>query len=285
MRYIDKQHKIPLLRWHAALAASTAVALTAGADGLHAQGVVAAGPEPTLSLPGITIFGAARDDRALLDTPNAESVVGAEQIRRRQPSTYQELLDDVPGLTIEGGPRGVSQEINIRGFQDEHVVLHVDGGRQNFNLAHRGRFFTDPMIRKQVVVLRGGASTLFGSGAIGGVLFVDTKDAEDVIAPGSTAGGEVQLGYNSNGDEFSVGATGATKVGPFDALIFASGRERGSDIEDGNGDDIVDSQIDSRNYLLKFGFEPTDALHFEANLNPADNPFVNLDALVYYDNT
>ena len=216
-------------------------------------------------LPEILIFGAARDDRALLDTPNAVSVVGGEAIRRRQPSTYAELLDDVPGLTIGGGPRGVSQEVNIRGFQDEQVVLRVDGGRQNFNLAHRGRFFTDPMILKQVEVLRGGASTLFGSGALGGVVFVDTKDARDVIDPGRTVGGEVKLGFSSNGEEWSYGATGAVQHGAFDALVFLSGRDRGADLEDGSGADIIDSEIDSENYLLKLGFEPTDGLRLETS--------------------
>ena len=219
----------------------------------------------TFRLPDIVIFGAARDERALLDTPNAASVVGEESIRRRQPSTYAEMLDDVPGLSIEGGPRGVSQEINIRGFQDEQVVLRLDGGRQNFNLAHRGRFFTDPMILKQVEVLRGGASTLFGSGALGGVVFTDTKDARDVIDPDKSVGGEVSLGYNSNGDEFKYGATGAVQQGAFDALIFLSGRDRGSDIEDGSGDDIVDSEIDSGNYLLKFGLEPAEGLRLETS--------------------
>jgi hemoglobin/transferrin/lactoferrin receptor protein len=78
------------------------------------------------------------------------------------------LIGDVPGLLIEGGPRGVAQEPNIRGFQDEQVVLRLDGGRLNFNRGHSGRFFFDPDIIQRVEVVRGGASTLFGSGAIWG---------------------------------------------------------------------------------------------------------------------
>lgn len=303
-----------------AVALTSAMALQTG---LAAAQDAGASTDDTFRLPDIVIFGAARDERALLDTPNAASVAGEETIRRRQPSTYAELLDDVPGLTIEGGPRGVSQEINIRGFQDEQVVLRLDGGRQNFNLAHRGRFFTDPMILKQVEVLRGGASTLFGSGALGGVVFVDTKDARDVIEPGKSVGGEVKLGYNSNGEEWRYGATGAVQAGAFDALIFASGRDRGSDLEDGDGADIVDSEIDSENYLLKFGVEPADGLRIETSFqryeddgvtppntnaqgspttsvnrdlrhdalrarlewDPSGNPLVNVDALFFYNNT
>ncbi len=279
--------------------------------------------QQTFELPEITVFGGARDERALLDTPNAASVVGEQEMIRRQPSTYAELIGDEPGVTIEGGPRGVSQEINIRGFQDEQVVLRLDGARQNFNLAHRGRFFTDPMILKQVEILRGGASTLFGSGALGGVVFLDTKDAADVIRPGRALGGEVKLAYNSNGEEFLVGATAAARSGPFDVLVFGAYRPRSDDIRDGGGNDIVDSQIDSQNYLAKLGLEPFDGLRLEASYqryeddgvtppntnvqgtptssvnreleyettrlklewDPAGNSLIKLDALFYYNDT
>ncbi|WP_146193098.1 TonB-dependent hemoglobin/transferrin/lactoferrin family receptor [Maritimibacter sp. 55A14] len=297
------------------ISVSAAICCTLQAGGAMAQ--------QTLDLPVITIFGGARDERALFDTPNAASVVGEQEVIRRQPSTYEELIGDEPGLTIEGGPRGVSQEINIRGFQDEQVVLRLDGARQNFNLAHRGRFFTDPMILKQAEVLRGGASTLFGSGALGGVVFLDTKDAADIIAPGRSTGAQAKLGYNSNGNEFLSAGTVAAKSGPFDVLLFGAYRPRSDDIRDGNGDDIIDSAIDSQNYLAKFGLEPSEGLRLEfshqhyqdegrtppntnaqgsattsvdrdldydttrLNLewNPSGNSLINLDTLLYYNNT
>lgn len=284
---------------------------------------VGAAAQDAVTLPEITVFGGARDDRPLFQTPNAASVVGAQEVIRRQPSTYEELIGDEPGVTIEGGPRGVSQEINIRGFQDEQVVLRLDGARQNFNLAHRGRFFTDPMILKQVEVLRGGGSTLFGSGALGGVVFLDTKDAADLIEPGRTTGGELKFGYNSNGDEFLAGAAAAVQAGNFDLLAFGAYRPRSDDIQDGNGDDIIDSAIDSRNYLAKLGYEAGDGLRLEFShqryedsgqtppntnaqgssttsvdrdldydttrlqleWNPAGNDAVNLTALFYRNNT
>lgn len=212
----------------------------------------------------ITVFGGARDERDLLETPNAVSVVGEQEIVRRNPSTYEELIGDLPGVTIDGGPRGVSQEPNIRGFRDEQVVIRLDGARQNFNLAHRGRFFTDPAILKQVEVLRGGASTLFGSGALGGVIFLDTKDADDVLAPGESWGGEARVGYNSQGDEILGAVTFAARAGAFDMLAFAAGRPRFSDLEDGDGAPIIDSEIDSYQGLLKLGWEPGAGHRIEA---------------------
>ncbi|MEM9098518.1 MAG: TonB-dependent receptor [Pseudomonadota bacterium] len=230
-----------------------ALILQAGA--VQAQSVDTSATGAAL-LPEIIVFGGARDNRALLETPNAVSIVDETEIRRRQASTYDELIGDLPGVTIEGGPRAISQEPNIRGFQDEQIVIRVDGARQNFDLAHRGRFFTDPAILKQVEVLRGGASTLFGSGALGGVIFLDTKDASDIVEEGALWGAELQTGFNSQGTEFHAAATAAFDAGAIDGLAFFAGRPMFNDIEDGNGDDVIGSEIDSMNGLLKLGWEP-----------------------------
>lgn len=211
-----------------------------------------------LTADDIYVYGGARDRRDLLETPNAVSVIGEHEIARRMPSTYEELLGDVPGVTIGGGPRGISQEPNIRGFQDEQVVLRVDGARQNFDLAHRGRFFTDPEILKRVEVLRGGNSVLFGSGALGGVILLDTKDAADLLDPEDTWGMRLRTGFNSQGSEFLGAATLAAQAEDFDALAFFSYRPMGDDLTDGDGAKILNSEIDSMNGLVKFGYEPGD---------------------------
>ncbi|MEM6546271.1 MAG: TonB-dependent receptor [Pseudomonadota bacterium] len=227
-----------------------------GSSQAIAQQDPAAGSGARVLLDEILVFGGARDERRLLQTPNPVTVVGPDEITRRQPSTYEELIGDQPGVTIEGGPRAISQEPNIRGFQDEQVVIRVDGARQNFDLEHRGRFFTDPTILKQVEILRGGQSTLFGSGALGGVIFLDTKDAADVLQPGEIWGGEAKVGFNSQGTEFLGAGTAAVQIGEFDALAFFAGRPMFSDIEDGNDIPIVDSELNSQNGLFKLGWEP-----------------------------
>ena len=228
----------------------------------------------------ITVFGGARDERRLLETPNAVTVLDQEEIRRKQASTYEELIGDVPGVQIGGGPRGIAQEPNIRGFQDEQVVIRIDGARQNFNLAHRGRFFTDPDALKRVEVLRGGNSTLFGSGALGGVILLETVDAADILDSGQIVGGRIKGGFSNQGREFIGSGTLALQYGDFDALGFISYRPMGEDLEDGTGDPIANSEIDAVNGIVKFGFSPGDH-RFEVSYNVYDDEGVtppNADA-------
>ncbi|SFG03359.1 TonB-dependent hemoglobin/transferrin/lactoferrin family receptor [Roseobacter denitrificans] len=229
---------------------------------LTATGATAQEVAP-VELPPITLESALRDTRDIRDTPVAASVLEGEALEQRQADTYEELIGDIPGVVIEGGPRGISQEPNIRGFQDEQVVLRFDGGRLNFNQAHRGRFFFDPDIVQRVEVVRGGGSTLFGSGALGGVISVETRDPSDLLRPGQTTGARVRLGYASNGDIFSGSTTVYGDWGNLDALAFIGTRQFGSDLDDGNGRDIRNSELDATNGLFKLGFEPAEDQRFE----------------------
>ena len=254
------------LRQHYLIASAkpfaTVVALAFGWN-LLACGPVQSQEQPNslddvIELPEITVFGASRDGRGLLETPSAVTVIGGEDMDRLQPSTYEDLLIDVPGLVIQGG-RGVAQEPNIRGFQDEQVVIRVDGARQNFNLQHRGRFFVDPALLKQVEVLRGGASAMFGSGALGGVISLETKDASDILKPGEAWGAEVNVGFNTQGSEALRAVTAALVQGNVDMLAFFSQRLMQADLQDGGYDPILDSAVDNLNGILKLTMTPNDS--------------------------
>ncbi|MEM7268737.1 MAG: TonB-dependent receptor [Pseudomonadota bacterium] len=210
--------------------------------------------EPVL-LDEVVVESANRDTRSLLDTTTAASVVSRDELERRDAATFEELIGDVPGLSIEGGPRGAAQEPNIRGFQDEQIVLRIDGGRFNFNQAHRGRFFVDPDIVERVEVIRGGGSTLQGSGALGGVISLETRDAYDLLDEGQTIGARSRTSFADNGSIFGQTATVYGAQDGFDALGFLAYRDMGEDLEDGSGTDIRASQIDVLNGLAKAGVE------------------------------
>lgn len=216
-----------------------------------------------IDLGTIELRSAFRDERPILDTPVAASVLEGEELERRQASDLQELIGDIPGVSVGGGPRAIAQEPNIRGFTDEQIVLRFDGGRFNFNQAHRGRFFIDPDIIQRVEVIRGGGSTLYGSGALGGVISFETKDAADLLQPGRTSGARLRYGYSTNGNQASVSGTAFADWGRTDALVFLGSRLMSQDLESGNGNPIPFSQLDQLNGLLKVGFEPTDDLRFE----------------------
>lgn len=214
-------------------------------------------------LPEIVVESAARDGRALLDTPSAVTVVDSAELERRQASTFEEVMGSETGATIYGGPRAIAQEPNIRGFADDQIVLRLDGARQNFGSAHRGRFFIDPDMIGRVEILRGGASALYGSGALGGAITMETKDAADFLDPGERFGGRLKLGWNSQGNAWLGSVAGAARQGPVEGVGFVAYRPMSRDLEDGDGQPIIDSDVDMMSGLAKVAFEPSLDHRFE----------------------
>ncbi len=217
-----------------------------------------------------------RTERPLFETPLSVDVVDRDDIQLQQPLSFQEVFEQVPGVEIQGGSRRIAEEPTIRGFNDTQVILRVDGARRNFDLEHRGRFLVDPDLVKRIEVVRGAASTLYGSGALGGAIDVETVDAKDLLRAGETFGVRLKGGYQTNGSEpFASGAAFGTH-GDLDLLGQFVFREVTEDLEDGNGDPILDSQDRVLNGIFKLGYQLDPAqrveLFFDAYQSNGENP-------------
>ncbi len=148
-----------------------------------AQPPAQAGTKKILDTISVT---ATRNPIKAFEYPGMVSVIGREGIQTRQPSTPDDILKFVPNVEFTGGPRRTGETPSIRGFSGPDVIVMFDGARQNFGSAHDGRFFIDPSLLKSVEVLRGPASSLYGSGGTGGIIEFRTMGAADFLAPGET---------------------------------------------------------------------------------------------------
>ncbi|TIT35615.1 MAG: TonB-dependent receptor, partial [Mesorhizobium sp.] len=131
-----------------------------------------------------------RTGETAIDSLASVSHVDQEQLERRMATTPNEMLLGVPGVAVQADARRVSSSINIRGLQDfGRVAVIVDGARQNFQRSDHGTqstFYIDPELIKSVDVIRGPVANTYGSGAIGGVVLFETKDADDYLRDGET---------------------------------------------------------------------------------------------------
>ena len=190
------------------------------------------------------------------------SHVGQEQLDRRMATTPNEMLLGVPGVAAQADARRVSTSINIRGLQDfGRVAVIVDGARQDFQRSDHGTqstFYIDPELVKSVDVIRGPVANTYGSGAIGGVVFFDTKDAEDFLKPEETWGASVTGRYESNGKGWTTSASGAYRFNEnWDVLGNIVYRDY-DDYKDGGGDTVKGTGFDVLSGLLKTTIRPTD---------------------------
>ncbi len=90
-------------------------------------------------------------------------------------------LKALPNVDVQGGARAIVQKPSIRGLSDNRIVQVIDGVRQNFDLAHRGSYFVPMSLIQEIEVIKGPSSSLWGSGALGGVVAMRTPNALDLL--------------------------------------------------------------------------------------------------------
>ena len=198
-------------------------------------------------------------EKIAINTPQAVTVLEQEDIDREQATTTGDMLKSVPAVNVTGSDRVFGEAFNIRGVgttensaDGSRIVVTVDGAPK-FNEQYRmGSFFSDPELYKRVEVLRGPASsTLYGAGALGGVINFQTKDAADFIRDGETTALRLKGSYETNGD---MGLGSAILAHRFsDNLEFlATGNYRqADDFTLGNGRVLAGSEFQAWSGLVK----------------------------------
>ena len=236
-----------VLCWVASLAtASPDEAEGANASGGTAQ-VESADAALELETVLVSIGRVLQPERQML-TP--VSVVDREEIELRQAGDLSDLLFGIPGVTSTQGPRPEAMVPNIRGLGEGRVVMRIDGARQNMAIRHRAHTLLDPALLQRVEVLRGPASTLYGSGATGGVILFETRNAADMLAPGEKFTSRASLGYQSNNDEYAGTATLAGRAGDIGVITSVS-RRSSDDYSDGSGNTLAFTESDVSSGLVK----------------------------------
>jgi hemoglobin/transferrin/lactoferrin receptor protein len=216
----------------------------------------------------ITVYGTL-NPIPVIEYPGQVSVITREDIDVFTPSTVADALRDVPGLEFSGGPRRTGETPAIRGRSGENVLILLDGARQSFISAHDGRFFIDPELLRSAEIVRGPASSLYGSGAVGGVLAFETINAGDLLSGEETYGARARLGYQSVNDEVLGSFTAYTRQGAFD-LIGNIGLRSSNDIDLGDGSELPsDDEIVTG--FVKGGYQISDALRLEASWQRFNN--------------
>lgn len=159
----------------AALAA-TAVLLVLGPVSASAQ---TAQPDPdSVYAVDPVVVTATRGPRARSVSPAPISVVQRRDFMEQMPNTVSDIFRSLPGLDVTGV--GVNQvRPQIRGQGGQRILLLNDGLRMN-NTRRQRDFGELPALIDlgaidQVEVVRGPASVLYGSDAIGGVVNIITE--------------------------------------------------------------------------------------------------------------
>ncbi|MFS8889682.1 TonB-dependent hemoglobin/transferrin/lactoferrin family receptor [Synechococcus sp. R55.2] len=223
---------------------------------------------PIFNLQQVTVTGT-RTERTLADSPASITVIDRERLRRELLQNIQDLVRYEPGVSVRRSVRYGLQDFNIRGLDANRVLIQVDGIRQperfSFGPFTIGRDTFELETLKTVEIIRGPASTLYGSDALGGVVTYTTLDPADLLGERDSHVG-LSSQYDSKNQGYVNTLSLAGRQDNLEALLIYTRRDaREPDIQ--ADPSFKDRQtVEGDNVLAKlvYRFSPFDSLTLTA---------------------
>ncbi len=149
---------------------------------------------------------ASRVEQELMDVPMSVSVMTSEDIERESGKTIADYLDSIPGVEVQNdGSQGLKR-IQIRGESTFRTLVMIDGQKVSEHKSMSGTpILVDPSQIERIEVIKGPASVLYGSDAIGGAVNIITKKGGRKPFEGYVTGG---LDTSASGKTLAGGIAG-----------------------------------------------------------------------------
>lgn len=210
-----------------------------------AAGLISLALHPTLSTAenlhlNEVVVTASRTPQARANVIGDITVIDREEIERMGAGSVTDLLRLQPGVQINSnGGAGTASSVYLRGTNDQHVVVLVDGLRINSATLGTTAFENIPLGQiERIEILRGPASSLYGADAIGGVIQIFTRKN---LSKKPLVNAAVGLGsFNTKTAEFGInGGVNTLKYGlnisSMDTDSFSAKRIRRGVDDDNDG--------------------------------------------------
>nr|WP_278357290.1 TonB-dependent receptor [Acinetobacter lwoffii] len=159
------------------------------------------------------VVSAAGYEQKIKDAPASITVLTEEDFKTKRITSIADALADVEGVDVspEAGKTG-GLNIRIRGMNPEYTLILIDGRRQNSTgdispngFGETNNNFIPPISAvERIEVIKGPASTLYGSDAMGGVVNIITKKVADTWTGSVTLDGTLNPNYSDFGNQRSI---------------------------------------------------------------------------------
>jgi hemoglobin/transferrin/lactoferrin receptor protein len=237
----------------------------------------AARAQTSVVLDPITVVATKTEERTT-DSLAAVSAVRQEEINRIMPGRISDVFQSMPSVWFQERGDDPGTAISIRGLQDfGRVAVLIDGARQNFQrTGHNadGLFYMEPELLAAADVARGPVSNVYGSGAIGGVVSLRTKDVADILKEGERYGVLTHGQLGTNNGRGLGSAFGAVRANPNLDVFVGTTYRKNDNYSPANSVPLLNTFVETETAISKMTYRPAlghevklSALAYESNFN------------------
>ncbi len=160
------------------------------------------------------VTSVSKKEENINEAPATAILMSDKQLRNRGYLDLEAFLHDLPGFDISRSNGNLYSHIYQRGYRSintNRTLFLIDGVEENdlwSNNVYLSRQYAMSNI-KNIEVIYGPASTMYGSNAFLGVINIKTKEPQDFIQPGKRFGINARVGYGSYNTMFFDGTFAA----------------------------------------------------------------------------
>ncbi len=210
------------------------------------------------------VVTATRTEESAFDVPMPVEVVTQKSLVRQSPATVAEPLGELPGVSVGGTGFWEASPV-IRGLGGSRVLVLIDGDRESNLWAGRAPLipFVDVSAIEKIEVIKGPASALYGTDALGGVVNIITKRAALAHNDYFSLNHDFDGRYSSvdNGYLGRYGLSGGGRGLDFNLAVSKRGTD---DYRDGDGNKVANSQYQAVNidFMGRYYLNPDHDISF-----------------------
>lgn len=217
----------------------------------------------------ITVTGT-RTPRSVRLSPSTVNVITNQEIDQNLVQDLRDLFRYEPNVGVGSNRRYGIQDITIRGLGGNRVLIQTDGIRApsqfTFGTTSVGRDYVELETLQRAEVIRGAASALYGSDALGGVVTFRTIEPSNLLNQFGKRDSlsVLSTSFDSADRGFIFNGLTANRIGNLELLLGYTRRDSQEARVPGNNDFVDDRGVGRNNYLgkLVYRLSETSSLDF-----------------------
>ena len=175
-------------------------------------------------------------------------LIKSNEISSAGTPTFTEAITQIPGVDMISKGTGVAKPV-IRGLSMTNILMLNNGVKmENFQFSENHPFVIDEFGIDQIEIIKGPASLLYGSDAVGGVINI----LKEKPAPVGKIRGDFNMQYHSNteGVVSNIGIKGSTE-----SLFWGvrAGLKSHTDYKDGNNNYVPNTRFNENSLKANIG--------------------------------